>query len=123
MVDLASYRDLKEQITTLKDEIASFSEKLGESNYAIALTRVDVVPPNEIDDLVNSFFEIIGVKASTNSEFDFDENMPYFIQDKADKTLGYDSTLPYLIVPISSAINKNIEPLKYSLFNLVQQTR
>ena len=123
MVDLASYRDLKEQITTLKSEIASFSEKLGESNYAIALTRVDVVPPDEIDELVKSFFEIIGVNASTNSEYDFDKTMPYFIQDTADNTLGYDNTLPYFIVPISSAINKNIEPLKYSLFNLVQQTR
>ena len=123
MVDLASYRDLKEQITTLKSEIASFSEKLGESNYAIALTRVDVVPPDEIDELVKSFFDIIGVNASTNSEYDFDKNMPYFIQDTADNTLGYDNKLPYFIVPISSAINKNIEPLKYSLFNLVQQTR
>ncbi len=123
MVDLASYRDLREQIETLKSEIASFSEKLGQSNYAIALTRVDVVPPDEIDDLVKSFFEIIGVNASTNSEYDFDKTMPYFIQDTADNTLGYDNTLPYFIVPISSATNKNIEPLKYSLFNLVQQTR
>jgi len=123
MVDLASYRDLKEQIDTLKDEIASFSEKLGESNYAIALTRVDVVPPDEIDDLVNSFFELVGVSASCNTEYEFDKNMPYFIQDTADNTLGYDNKLPYFIVPISSATNKNIEPLKYSLFNLVQQNR
>jgi len=123
MVDLASYRDLKEQIETLKDEIASFSDKLGESNYAIALTRVDVVPPSEITELVHSFFEIVGVKASSNSEFNFDENMPYHIQDTADHTLGFNNKLPYFIVPISSATNKNIEPLKYSLFNLVQQTR
>jgi len=123
MVDLASYRDLREQIETLKSEIASFSEKLGQSNYAIALTRVDVVPPDEIDALVKSFLDIIGVSASTNSEYDFDKTMPYFIQDTADNTLGYDNTLPYFIVPISSATNKNIEPLKYSLFNLVQQTR
>jgi len=123
MVDLASYRDLREQIETLKSEIASFSEKLGQSNYAIALTRVDVVPPDEIDSLVKSFLDIIGVNASTNSEYDFDKTMPYFIQDTADNTLGYDNTLPYFIVPISSATNKNIEPLKYSLFNLVQQTR
>ena len=123
MVDLASYRDLREQIETLKSEIASFSEKLGQSNYAIALTRVDVVPPDEIDSLVKSFLDIIGVSASTNSEYDFDKTMPYFIQDTADNTLGYDNTLPYFIVPISSATNKNIEPLKYSLFNLVQQTR
>ena len=123
MVDLASYRDLKEQIETLKSEIASFSDKLASSNFAIALTRVDVVPPDEINELVESFLDIIGVKATKNSEFDFDKNMPYFIQENVDETLGYDKNLPYFIVPISSATNKNIEPLKYALFNLVQQNR
>jgi len=123
MVDLASYRDLKEQIDTLKEEIASFSQKLGESNYAIALTRVDVVPSNELNDLVNGFLSLLGLEANKNTEFNFDSEIPYFIQDTADETLGYDKKLPYFVVPISSASSKNIEPLKYALFNLVQQTR
>lgn len=123
MVDLGSYRDLKEQIETLKDEIASFSEKLGESKYAIALTRADVIPPEEIGGLVESFLELIGVKANKASEFDFDNSIPYFVQDSADETLGYDRTQPYFIAPISSATNKNIEALKYALFNLVQSDR
>jgi len=123
MVDLASYRDLKEQITTLKDEIASFSEKLGESNYAIALTRVDVVPPDEIDDLVNGFLDLLGLEANSGSAFDFDSSMPYYVQDSADESFGYDKTKPYLVAPISSATSKNIEALKYALFNLVQTDR
>ncbi|QOY52787.1 GTPase ObgE [Candidatus Sulfurimonas baltica] len=123
MVDLASYRDLKEQIETLKDEISSFSEILGTNQYAIALTRLDVVPADELNDLVNGFLELLGVKANKNSEFDFDDSIPYFIQDSADETLGYDKTLPYFVAPISSAINKNIEALKYSLFNLVHTNR
>ena len=123
MVDLASYRDLKEQIEVLKDEISSFSDKLGTSKYAIALTRVDIVPPDEINDLVNSFLELIGVEASKENHFNFDESMPYFVQSTADETLGYDKTLPYLVAPISSATHKNIEALKYSLFNLVQSDR
>ena len=123
MVDLASYRDLKEQIEVLKDEISSFSEKLGESNYAIALTRVDIVPPDELNDLVNGFLSLLGLDANKGSEFEFDSEIPYFIQDTPDDTLGYDKKLPYFVVPISSASSKNIEPLKYSLFNLVQQTR
>ena len=49
--------------------------------------------------------------------------MPVFVQDSADETLGYDRTLPYLVAPISSATYKNIEALKYSLFNLVQTDR
>ena len=123
MVDLASYRDLKEQIEVLKDEISSFSEKLGESNYAIALTRADVVPADDLQELVLGFLELLGLDANKGSEIGFDSEIPFFIQDTADVTLGYDNKLPYFVVPISSASSKNIEPLKNALFNLVQQTR
>ena len=123
MVDLASYRDLKEQIETLKDEIASFSDIMSENKYAIALTRVDVVPPEEVEELVNGFLELLGLEATQESDFDFDPSLPYFIQSSADETLGYDRKKPYLVAPISSVTNKNIEPLKYSLFNLVRLDR
>ena len=123
MVDLGNYRELKEQIEVLKDEISSFSEKLGQSKYAIALTRVDIIPPEEVTDLVNDFLELLGFEPSKTNEFNFDNAMPFYIQDSADETLGFDKTKPYFVAPISSAINKNIEPLKYSLFNLVQTDR
>ena len=123
MIDLASYRDLKEQIETLKTEISSFSDSLADSKFAIALTRVDIVPPEEINDLINGFLDLLNLKATVTNEFNFDSEMPFFVQESADETLGYDKTMPYLIVPISSATNKNIEALKYSLFNLVSSDR
>ena len=123
MIDLASYRDLKEQIEVLQNEVASFSEKLGTSRYAIALTRVDIVPPEELEEKVNSFIEMLGLAPTKGSEFDFDRELPYFIQETSDESLGYEKEKPYFIVPISSATNKNIEPLKYALFNLVQESR
>ncbi len=123
MIDLASYRDLKEQIEVLKDEISSFSQKLGENKYAIALTRVDIVPQEETEKLINEFLELLGVEQSAKNEFGFDDKMPFFIQDSADETLGFEREKPYFVVPISSAINKNIESLKYALFNLVQSDR
>ena len=123
MIDLASYRDLKEQIEVLRNEVTSFSEKLGTSNYAIALTRVDIVPAEDVEKMVSEFIELLGLQRSVKSEFDFDQELPYFIQESADETLGYESEKPYFVVPISSATHKNIEPLKYALFNLVQQSR
>jgi GTP-binding protein len=123
MIDLASYRDLKEQIEVLKDEVSSFSQKLGDSAYAIALTRVDIVAPDDIKPLVDEFLKLLGLEQSKKNEFDFDESMPFFVQESADETLGFDRAKPYFVAPISSATSKNIEPLKYSLFNLVQQTR
>ncbi len=123
MIDLASYRDLKAQIETLKNEVASFSDKLGSSRYAIALTRTDIIPQNEINEKVAEFIKMLELEPSNGSEFDFDKDLSYFIQESADETFGYDREKPYFIVPISSAISKNIEPLKYALFNLVHQTR
>jgi GTP-binding protein len=123
MIDLASYRDLKEQIETLKNEVALFSDKLANAQYAIALTRSDIVSEEEISALVSSFLEIIGVSATKDSDIGFDEDLPYFIQSSPDATLGYDRTIPYFVVPISSATHKNIKPLKHALFNLVQTNR
>ncbi|SFV70311.1 GTP-binding protein Obg [hydrothermal vent metagenome] len=123
MIDLASYRDLKEQIEVLKEEVASFSEKLGSSKYAIALTRVDIVPAEDVTDLVTNFIEMLGLTPSKQSEFEFDNELPYFIQESVDETLGFEREKPYFIAPISSATHKNIEPLKYALFNLVQSDR
>ncbi len=123
MIDLASYRDLKEQFETLRSEVSAFSDKLAVSKYAIALTRADIVPQEEIVDLINGFLELMGVRANKSSEYAFDSSLPYFIQESADETLGYDKALPYFIAPISSATSKNIEVLKYTLFNLVQSNR
>jgi GTPase len=123
MVDLASYRDLKEQFETLKNEVSSFSDILGNSKYAIALTRADVIVQEDLAELVNKFLDLLGLKANIESDFDFDVNLPYFVQENADETLGYDRSLPYFVAPISSATSKNIEALKYALFNLVHTDR
>ncbi|MFT7859329.1 MAG: GTPase ObgE [Sulfurimonas sp.] len=123
MIDLASYRDLKEQIDVLRQEVEAFSDKLGTSKYAIALTRVDIVPPDDIEELVSGFIEMMGLPKSRKNDYDFDEEIPYYIQESADETLGFDQSKPYFILPISSATHKNIEGLKYALFNLLQSGR
>ena len=123
MVDLASYRDSKEQIDTLRDEISSFSQTLGENKFAIALTRLDVVPQEDVESLVNGFIELMGVEPTKENDYDFDSSNPYFIQKSADDILGYEKAKPYFIAPISSATSKNISALKHALFNLVQVDR
>ena len=123
MIDLASYRDLKEQIDVLREEVSAFSQKLGTSRYAIALTRVDIVPAEDVTQMVEEFIKMMGLEVSHSSEYEFDANLPYFIQESADETLGYEREKPYFIVPISSATHKNIEPTKYALFNLVSAER
>lgn len=123
MVDLASYRDLKDQYETLKEEVSSFSEKMAGSKYAVALTRLDIIAPDDLNGIVSEFLSLLNLNANEKSSFEFDDEIPYFIQDSADETMGYDKNLPYFVAPISSATSKNIEALKYALFNLVQTDR
>ena len=93
------------------------------AGFAIALTRVDIVPVDEIEELVSGFLDLLGLEKSSTNEFNFDSTMPFYVQESADETLGMDKTKPYLVAPISSATSKNIEALKYALFNLVQSDR
>ena len=123
MLDLGNYRDLQEQIEVLKDEIASFSSVLGESKFAIALTRVDIIPEDERNAMVESFLELLSLAASSRNEFGFDESIPFYVQESASQELGFDRKLPYFVAAISSATHKNIEPLKHALFNLVLSDR
>jgi len=123
MVDLASYRDLKEQIETLKSEIASFSDVLASNSFAIALTRSDVVPPEDLESLVTEFITMLDLEPTKQEEIPFESDKPYYIQESADETLGFDKTKPYFIAPISSATQSNIEAIKHALFNLVQNNR
>jgi len=123
MVDLASYRELDEQIETLKAEVSKFSDVLADSAYAIALTRADIVPPEELAEKVERFIKSQGLTPSSASKYKFDSDLPYYIQESADASLGYDRSKPYFIAPISSATGRNIEALKYALFNLVDTQR
>lgn len=123
MVDLASYRDLQEQIDTLKLEIREFSDLLAQNRFAIALTRMDAVDPQELSGIVSGFLSLMGVDATSDARFEFGAAVPYFIQPTADITLGYDISKPYFIVPISSATHQNIEALKNALFSLVLENR
>ena len=123
MVDLANYRDLQEQIEVLKEEIASFSSVLGENKFAIALTRTDIVPADELNAIIDGFLEYLSLKPSLKNEFGFDESIHFYIQDTPEEELGYDKKLPFFVLPISSATHKNIDALKHALFSLVQTHR
>lgn len=66
---------------------------------------------------------MLGLTPTYENEFNFDDDVPFFIQKSASEELGFDKKVPYLIAPISSATHKNIEALKHALFNLVQSDR
>ncbi len=122
MIDLASYHELQYQYETLKKELASFSPLLAERNFAIALTRADAMSPEEAIDKTNAFLKLLNFAPVKKSRFAFSEEYPVYEQEDFDKAF-YDRTKPAFITPISSAINLNIKPLTYALYQMVVTER
>ena len=122
MIDLASYHELEYQYETLKQELEKFSPLLAKRNYAIALTRADAMSPEEAIEKTNAFLNLVNLAPVAKSRFAFSEEYPVYEQDDFDKAF-YDSSKPAFIVPISSAINLNIKPLTYALYQMVVTER
>jgi len=121
MIDMANYRDTIEQYKVLKEEVKKFSPELATRRYAIALTKIDAIDPEELNDKIEQFIKDIGLEVSQTNSFSFDKDKKYFLQDLT--YTKYDESLPYFILPISSATHDNIEGIKYSLYDLVSMDR
>lgn len=120
MVDLANYRDLKEQFFTLKSELEKFSKELSGRNYAIALTRCDTMEPSEINEKVDGFLDLLGLVPNTlSSKYKTREDIHSYAQDVYER----DQTLPFFVLPISSVSKINIDPIKYALSDVITRVR
>ena len=120
MVDLANYRDLKEQYYTLKQELRKFSEKLALRDYAIALTRCDTLSPEETNEKVDQFLKLLGLEANTFADkYKAREDLHTYCQDVHER----ERALPFFVMPISSVSKINIDPIKYALSDVITKVR
>jgi GTP-binding protein len=120
MVDLANYRDLETQYTTLKVELQKFSQDLSTRDFAIALTRCDTMEPSEINEKVDAFLDLLGLKTNTlSSKYKTREDIHSYGQDVYER----DSTLPFFVLPISSVSKINIDAIKYALSDVITRVR
>jgi len=67
------------------------------------------------------FIETIGLELSSNNEFRFAKDMNYYVQELTYSK--YDESLPYFVLPISSATHKNIDGVRNALYNLVSRDK
>jgi GTP-binding protein len=123
MIDLASYHGTFAQYETLREELLKFSEALSGRSYAIALTRVDALPPEEAAEKISDFLLDIGLDASKRSSFGFDEKFPFYEQSDIEGGNAYDPNEPFFVVPISSVSHTNIDALRFALYELVGRSR
>lgn len=120
MIDLANYRDLEEQYETLKKELKKFSEKLSQRDYAIALTRCDTLTPEEINEKVDFFLNLLGLKRNDLAQkYKAREDLYSYCQDVYER----DGNLPFFVMPLSSVSKINVDPIKYALSDVIRKVR
>ena len=119
MIDITSYRDPLMQLRTLQKELANFSPKLAQRDYAIALTKIDSLEVEEANAKIDAFLEGIRLAPTSNNRYGLDERYHYYLQELD----SYESAKPYFVFAISAVAKINIEPLKYALYDLVKRAR
>ncbi len=115
MLDIANYRTLSEQYQILKKEVESFSKKLSQRGYAVAITRVDAIDKDEANIKIDEFLKEQGFEKNSDKKYKFDGSFSGFYQE-LDERGEFDKQKPYFIAPISSISRINIEPLKYAIY-------
>jgi len=121
MIDMANYRDMLDQYNVLKEEVEKFSPELASRKFAIALTKIDSVDSEDINEKTEQFIKGISLELSSENTFRFDTDMNYFLQELTYNK--YDENLPYFVLPISSATHDNINGLKYVLYDLISRDK
>ncbi len=120
MIDIANYRDLKEQYFTLKEELKKFSKELSERDFAIALTRCDTLSPDDINEKVDGFLALLDLKPNKGAnKYKAREDLHAYAQDVYER----ENALPFFVMPISSVSKINIDPLKYALSDVITKVR
>ncbi|MCD4758123.1 MAG: GTPase ObgE [Arcobacteraceae bacterium] len=119
MIDMANHREMLDQYNVLQEEVEKFSPELASRKFAIALTKIDAIPQEELNEKVEGFIKAIGLETTKENSFAFDKDKSYFLQDLTYNR--YDENLPYFVLPISSATKQNIEPIKFALYDLISR--
>jgi len=117
MIDVSNYREMLDQYSVLKEEVKKFSGELAGRKFTIALTKIDAISPEELNEKIENFIEGIGLDTTKENSFGFDKDKKYFIQDLTYNK--YDETKPYFVLPISSSTFTNIKSVKFALYDLV----
>ena len=119
MIDMANHREMLDQYNVLQEEVEKFSPELASRKFAIALTKIDAIPQEDLNEKVEGFIKAIGLDTTKDNSFAFDKDKSYFLQDLTYNR--YDENLPYFVLPISSATKQNIEPIKFALYDLISR--
>ncbi len=112
MIDAANYREVAHQYEALKLELERYSSELAKRPFAVALTRIDALQEEEVNEKMEQLLESLGL--SPNSALDAygcDESYLGYARDEA----ADDESGPLFVMPISSIAGINMKALVFAL--------
>jgi len=120
LVDVANYREMKYQYETLLVELQRYSKELAGRRFAVAITKCDSFPIEEVNSLTEKFLEDIGLKSNKILKR-YKANMDY-VSYSFEEDFGVILPVnePLFVLPISSVSHLNTEALRYSLKGFVK---
>jgi GTP-binding protein len=124
MIDATNYREMKYQYDILKEELRNYSRELAGRPFAVAITKIDALSDNEIDQKTEELLETLGLEPNEILEerFDADRKLLSYA-DPHESWEAMPTDRPVFILPVSSVSGRNIEPLRFALGEMVQATR
>lgn len=121
VLDLANYRSLKEQFSTLRAELEHFSSKLAKRPFGIMFSKLDTqgglenAESQSYQEDIGEFLNAFGFQLKTG------ENSLLFMQkDKEDFSAHYDWNQPLFALAVSSVSGENLESLRFLLYTCLK---
>ena len=114
---MANYREMLDQYEVLREEVAKFSPELGKRKFAIALTKIDAIDPEELNSKIEDFIKAIGLELSNENTFGFEKDKVYNMQDVVYSK--FDQSKPFFVLPMSSVTKQNTKSVRFALYDLI----
>jgi len=123
MIDAANYREMKYQYETLLVELQRYSATLATRRHAVAITKIDALSPDEVNELTQTFLSDIGLEANdTLAKYKTDSNYVSY-GFKTDFGVPLPQHEPLFVLPVSSVAHLNTEVLRYALNDFIQNVK
>ncbi len=123
MIDAANYREMKYQYETLLLELQRYSGTLATRKHAVAITKIDSLPVEDVNTLTEVFLADIELE-SNNMLHQYKAKEEYISYGfKKDFGVKLPEQKPLFVLPISSVAHINTEPLRYALGDFIKSVK
>ncbi len=115
LIDATNYREMKYQYEILKEELAKYSPELATRPHAVAITKIDALSPEAVNDKTEGFLSDLGLEPNDAlGKLTADPALENYMQPR-EAWETFDVNVPVFVLPISAVAQTNTEALRYAL--------